>query len=186
VPVVSNAAEQDAVGDAPPPARAPVVQIVVAPSLIATVPLGVFVPLVRVTVAVKVTDWPVTEGLVAEATVVVVVTVAACTTNVTLPLVTEVLLLQPPPVVSVALTWNVYVPATVAPVVATVIRLLKVPLLFAEIGFGLNDAVAPEGSPMALNVEAQVPPPPENTTFTEPAAFGPYWVEPPAMTGLVC
>ena len=55
--------EQEAVGDAPPPANEPVVQIVVAPSLIATVPLGVLVPLARVTVAVKVTDWSVTDRI---------------------------------------------------------------------------------------------------------------------------
>jgi hypothetical protein len=38
--------------------RLPVVQMVVAPSLISTVPVGVLLPLARVTVAVKVTRSP--------------------------------------------------------------------------------------------------------------------------------
>ena len=46
---------------------------VAAPSLKVTVPVGVPVPgAVAVTVAVKVTDWPKTEGLTEEATAVVV------------------------------------------------------------------------------------------------------------------
>jgi len=58
----------------PDPFRAPVPNVVV-PSLKVTVPVGVPVPgKVTLDVAVKVTDWPNTDGLAEEATVVVVET----------------------------------------------------------------------------------------------------------------
>jgi hypothetical protein len=64
-----------------PPLRVPVPRVVL-PSEKVTVPVGV--PPALVTTAVKVTDWPNTEGLAEEVTVVVVLALFTCW--VTLPL----------------------------------------------------------------------------------------------------
>ena len=62
----------DVVKVATPPARVPVPNEVV-PSKKETVPVGVPAPgVVAVTVAVKVTDWPMTDGLVSDVRAVVV------------------------------------------------------------------------------------------------------------------
>jgi hypothetical protein len=63
----------------PLPLRLPVVQIVVDPSFMTTVCVGVFVPLARVTVAVNVTALPYAEGLEEAPNVVVVLAVAEFT-----------------------------------------------------------------------------------------------------------
>jgi len=63
------------------PALSVPVPSVVVPSLKVMVPVGVAVPLVGVTVAVKVTDWPCFDGFALETTVVVVLTVLRARLN---------------------------------------------------------------------------------------------------------
>ena len=62
----------EAVGALALPLKLPVVHMVLAPSLMVTVPVGVLLPPERVTVAVKVTNDPYVEGFVDELTAVVV------------------------------------------------------------------------------------------------------------------
>ena len=62
----------EAVGALALPLKLPVVHMVLAPSLMITVPVGVLLPPERVTVAVKVTNDPYVEGFVDELTAVVV------------------------------------------------------------------------------------------------------------------
>ena len=71
--------EHEAVGAETLPLRVPVVQTTVDPSLMLTVPVGVLLPLLRVTVAVKVTELPYVDGLSDE---LIVVEVPALAVNV--------------------------------------------------------------------------------------------------------
>jgi hypothetical protein len=122
----------------------------VAPSLNWTVPVAAL----GETVAVNVTDWPNTEGLADELTVVVV---GVSTTRVA-AVVGLVMLLQPLLLLSAVVIVKLFVPPGVEPVVLTV----KVVVLLVPVGFvlltvaGLNAAVAPAGSPVVPIVVVQV------------------------------
>src|SRR5712691_11100062 len=140
---------------AAPPLSVPVPRVV-KPSLKVTVPLGVPAPgATGLTVAVKITDWPNTEGLAEEVTVVVVS--ALLTVNVPLPVARSL-------VDVAALTAKVVVPAGVALVVLTVsVDIFELSAGANETGFGENKAVAPAGSDVVMlrvTVKAPVEPPP--------------------------
>jgi len=157
----------------PDPLSVPVPSVV-APSLNVTVPVGV--PPLPVTVAVKVTDCPNTEGFCEDVSVVVL---GLTTTRV------AVVVTEPPLQLEVlapasAFTVNVDEPAGVAPVVLIVkVEVWLLPVLVT--GLGLNAAVAPVGSPVVTLSVAEQPGVPLPLKFTVTG----YVVEFPTITGLV-